>query len=102
MRLRETATPLRIECAPRTHVSVSCTVMSVVGESSANDGPVIAAKPDTVMFGMPPSTKPGVSKISGIAEAEGVAQPEVALRLDALAVPRGADLRFVDQVGLIT
>ena len=39
--------------------------MSVVGESSANDGPVMAAKPETVMFGMPPSTKPGASKSSG-------------------------------------
>ncbi len=32
-----------------------------------------------------------------VGEPEGVAQPEVALRLDALAVPRGTDLGFVDQ-----
>jgi hypothetical protein len=61
LRLRERATPLRSEWRPFTQVSVFCAVMSVVGDSSANDGPCRRAKPATSMLGMPPATKPGVS-----------------------------------------
>ena len=73
--------------------------MSVVGDSSAKSGPCSAREAgDRRRSGCRRPRSPGCRTISGIREAEGVAQPEVARRLDALAVPGGADLGLVDQV----
>ena len=70
--------------------------MSVVGESSANDGEVRPANPETADRRDAVGDKPARVELRKLI-AVGLPKPRVALRVDPLPVPRRADPGLVDQ-----
>ena len=120
MRLRDTVRPVFNVWLPRTHVIVSLTLMSVVGETSERAAPKKVAKPVIVVSGIEFSKRPPPVTSCGYArcavcwhgapcpeaaageellklEAVSFAFPEIAGWRNALGHPRAGHFRFVDE-----